>query len=93
MQRTESTSAFTLNLLEGFIGTTDMRVEYRTGGGAVMYAINSAANTSNASAGGSLSLTLTSLQLGSLYNFSLFFIQTGSKTEICGTFNPRKQTC
>ena len=34
MEVQENTTAiFTLNLLEGFVGTTDMRVEYRTGGG------------------------------------------------------------
>ena len=70
MEVIENTTAiFTLNLLEGFVRTTDMRVEYRTGGGVVMNATSS----STASAGGSLSLTLTSLQVGALYTFSIFF--------------------
>ena len=84
MEVQESTTAtFTLNLLEGFVGTTDMKVEYRTGGGVVMNATNS----SSASAGGSLSLTLTSLQVGDTYTFSLFFTHNGSKTEMFGIFN------
>ena len=60
-----------------------MRVEYRTGGGVVMNATNS----SNASAGGSLPLTLTSLQVGAVYTFSLFFTQSESKIEMLGTFS------
>ena len=86
MEVQESTAIFTLNLLEGFMGTTDMRVEYRTGGGVVMIATNS----STASAGGSLSLTLTSLQVGATYTFSIFFTQNGSKIEMLGTFSSRK---
>ena len=86
VQVIENTTTFTLNLLEGFVGTTDMRVEYRTGGGVVMNATNS----STASAGGSLSLTLTSLQVGAVYTYSLFIIQNGMMTEIQGTFSLRK---
>ena len=86
VQVIENTAIFTLNLLEGFVGTTDMRVEYRTGGGIVMNATNS----STASAGGSLSLTLTSLQVGATYTFSLSITQNHMMTEILGTFNSRK---
>ena len=87
MEVIENTTTFTLNLLEGFVGTTDMRVEYRTGGGIVMNATSS----STASAGGSLSLTLTSLQVGANYTYSLFITQNGMMTEIQGTFkNSRK---
>ena len=86
VQVIENTAIFTLNLLEGFVGTTDMRVEYRTGGGVVMNATSS----STASAGGSLSLTLTSLQVGATYTFSLSITQNHMMTEILGTFNSRK---
>ena len=85
----ESTVTFTLNLLEGFVGTTDMRVEYRTGGGVVMNATNS----STASAGGSLSLTLTSLQVDATYTYSLFITQNGMMTEMQGTFSAGKSKC
>ena len=78
VQVRENTTIFTLNLLEGFVGTTDMRVEYRTGGEVVMNAINS----STASADGSLSLTLTALQVGAVYTFSLFITQNGTRKGI-----------
>ena len=84
MQEIEGTLTFTLNLLEGFVGTTDMRVEYRTGG-----VVMNATNSSTASAGGSLSLTLTSLQVGPVYTYSLFITQSGVMTEIQGTFGLR----
>ena len=83
VQARENSTTFTLNLLEGFVGTTDTRVEYRTGGGVVMNATSS----STASAGGSLSLTLTSLQVGATYTFSLFITQNIMMTEIQGTFS------
>ena len=86
MEVIENITIFTLNLLEGFVGTTDMRVEYRTGGGVVMNATNS----STASAGGSLSLTLTALQVGAVYTFSMFITQNGMMTEILGTFSLRE---
>ena len=84
MKVQESTTAiFTLNLLEGFVGTTDIRVEYRTSSGVVMNATSS----STASAGDSLSLSLTSLQVGAVYTYSIFFTQNGSRIEMFGTFS------
>ena len=46
-----------------------------------------ATNSSTASAGGSLSLSLTSLQVGAVYTFSIFFTQSESKIEMLGTFS------
>ena len=85
VQVMESNATFTLNLLEDFVGATNMTLEYRTG-----LDVLNASSSSTASAGGSLSLTLTSLQVGAVYTYSLFFTQDGMMTEIQGTFSARK---
>ena len=86
VQVNESTAVFTLNLFEGFVGTTSIRVEYSTGGGVVMNANSS----SMATAGNKLTLSLTFLQIGEIYTYTVYFTYNEMITQIQGLFSSRK---